>query len=144
MTKSKAVSSLMSAQLALGVALALCLVPVGLQVYLAALVAHGAGMLGLTSWLLLRSGGIDWRYLIAALLPPVVAGAAAACSVLGFRVSFDLTAIMAVRLLADSAVFGFVYLVVLRLGFERPLRELVEVAPAGNRLRAMLAIAPRS
>ena len=128
----------------LGVTLALWLVPVGLQVYLAALVAHGAGALGLTSWLLLRSGGIDYRYLLAALLPPAVAGAAATCSVLGLRVSLGSIEIMPLRLLAESSLFGFVYLCVLRLGFERPLRELIEVAPAGNRLGAMLAFAPRS
>lgn len=126
-----------------GVVLAIWLVPVGMQIYLAALVVHGLAMLVLASGLLLRSGGTDRGYLVAALLPAMIASLIAACAVLTARASVGSSAIMSLRLVTEAALFGFVYLLVLRLGFERPLRELVEVAPAGNQLSAMLALAPR-
>ena len=127
----------------LGVVLALWLVPAGMEIYLAALAANGMVVLGLALGLLVRTGGIDRSGLVAAFLPAMVAAAAAVGAIFAVRGTVGSIGIMPVRLVVESALFCAVYLAVLRLAFERPLRELIEVAPGRNRLSAMLAFAPR-
>ena len=127
---------------ALGVTLAFWLVPAGIQIYVSALVAHGMLLLVLAVELLVRTGGIGRASLLAAFLPPVLAVTAAMGAVFAARVTLGSSSILPVRLLCESALFAIVYLAVLRLAFKRALRELVEVAPAGNQMAAILGLKP--
>jgi hypothetical protein len=86
---------------------------------------------------------VDRAYVVSAFLPAVVAVAAAVGAIFAARFTIGSSTVMPVRLCCESTLFGIVYLAVLRLAFERPLRELIEVAPAGNRLGAVLAFTPR-
>jgi O-antigen/teichoic acid export membrane protein len=128
----------------LGVTLALWLVPVGMEMYLAALVAHGLIVLGLTITVLVATGGIDRSGTVSALLPPVIAGGAGAAAILSARAVLGFTEIIVLRLGLELILFSIVYLAVLRLAFEWSLRELLDVAPGGNQLGAMLALTPRT
>ena len=127
----------------LGVVLAVWLVPVGMVLYLAALVAHGLILLGIAIVLLVQSGGTDRASISAAFFPAIIAAAVAFGAVIAGSLTVGSTVVMPVRLFLETALFCAVYLVVLRLVFEQSLRELIEVAPAGDRLGAMLALTPR-
>jgi PST family polysaccharide transporter len=128
----------------LGVTLALWLVPVGMEIYLAALVAHGLIVLALTITVLVATRGIDGSGTVFALLPPVIAGGAGAAAILSARAALGFSEILVLRLGLELILFSIIYLAVLRLAFERPLRELLDVAPGGNQLGAMLALTPRT
>jgi hypothetical protein len=56
------------------------------------------------------------------------------------RATVGSSSILPIRLLCESALFGTVYLAVLRVAFKRALRELVEAAPAGKQIAAILAL----
>jgi O-antigen/teichoic acid export membrane protein len=127
----------------LGVALALWLVPVGMEIYLAALAAHGLIVLGLTITVLGATGGIDRTAILSALLPAAVAGAAGAGAILSARAALGVSEIVVLRLGLEFALLSISYLAVLRLLFKTPLSELLEVAPGGVRLGAVLALTPR-
>jgi O-antigen/teichoic acid export membrane protein len=126
-----------------GVTLAFWLVPVGIQIYVSALVAHGMLLLGLAVALLVRAKGIGRASLLVAFLPPATGVMAAVSAVFGARVMVGSSSILPIRLVCESALFGMVYLAVLRLAFKRALQELVEVAPAGDYIAAILALKPR-
>ena len=128
----------------LGVTLALWLVPVGMEIYLAALVAHGLIVLGLAITVLVATGGIDRSATVSALLPPVVAGGAGVAAILSARAALGFSEILVLRLGLDLILFSIVYLAVLRLAFKRSLRELLDVVPGGNQLGAVLALIPRT
>jgi O-antigen/teichoic acid export membrane protein len=126
----------------LGVALAFALVPLGLQIYLGALVMHGVALLGLSSHMLLRTGGIDGTNLLKAFLPPLLAVAAASGAVVAARLTIGSSTVMPLRFSSESALFTIVYLGMLRLTFPRALRELIEAAPANKFLSGLLVLAP--
>ena len=113
----------------LGVILAVWLVPVGMYVYLVALVAHGVFLLGLAVVLLVRTDSVDRASILAAFLPATIAAAVAFGAVTAGSVTVGPITIMPVRLVVETALFCVVYLGVLCLAFERSLRELIEVAP---------------
>jgi len=129
----------------LAVALALWLVPVGMEIYLAALVAHGLIILGLTITVLVATGGINRSAILSSLLPPVVAGGVGAVTILSVRAAaLGSSEILVLRLGLELILFSIVYLAVLRFAFQRPLRELLDVAPGGDQLGAVLALVPRT
>lgn len=123
-----------------GVALAFLLVPRGLHVFLAGLAVHGAGVLGLTLALLWARRGISAGGLAAALVPAAVAGASAAAAVLAARAGLGSSASLPLRLGFELALFAAAYLGTLRLLFEHPLRQLLDVAPGGRRLGRLLGV----
>jgi O-antigen/teichoic acid export membrane protein len=124
----------------LGVGLALALVPMGLQIYLGALVVHGVVLLAISSQMLLRTGGIDRTNLLKAFLPPLLAVATASGAVVAVRVTVGSSTVMPLRLCSEAALFTVAYLGVLRLVFARALHELVEAAPASKLLTGLLAL----
>lgn len=115
-----------------GVALAFALAPHGMALYLTALVLNGALLLCLAIVLLVAAGGLSRREIVPAFLPPIIAGAFAAGMVMAMRTAWE-PDIRLARLLLEGAVFSVAYVVVLRLGFPAPLRDLLAVAPGGGK-----------
>lgn len=122
----------------LGVGLAFLLVPRGMQIYLAALAVHGAVMLGLNMTVLWAKKAISTRGVLTALVPAAVAGAAAAGLVLGARAALEISDVLILRLGLEFAMFSIAYVVVLRLVFSGPLRELLAVSPGGLKISGLL------
>jgi O-antigen/teichoic acid export membrane protein len=128
----------------LGAALALWVVPMGTEVYLAALTVHGAVVLGLAVALLDRTSGIDSTGFLDAFLPAIVAGAAGAAAAVAARGAVEASSIAPVRLLVVAGLFCAVYVAVLRVAFEKQFAELLAVAPGGRHLTVAFALAPRT
>jgi O-antigen/teichoic acid export membrane protein len=126
---------------ALGVALALWLVPKGLPIYLLGLVGHSVIVLTLTIAVLLRTRGIFAGGVIEALLPPVIAATVGFAAMEGLRMLGIAAIFLPLRVLAEGLMLMFAYLAVLRIGFARPLAELLAVAPWGRTL-ARLTLLP--
>jgi PST family polysaccharide transporter len=122
------------------VALAVWLVPTGIETYLAALVAHGFVVLLITLSVLARKRGIATAALLQAFLPAMIAASGAAVAVEGFRSLVTPLELVGLRLLAEAAVFASIYLLILRLGFSGALREILDVAPGGRRLAASILL----
>lgn len=122
------------------VALAVWLVPTGIETYLAALVAHGLVVLLITLSALARKRGIASAALLQAFLPAMLAGGGAVVAVEGFRSLVAPLELVGLRLLAEAAVFAGIYLLILRLAFPRALREILDVAPGGRRIAASIML----
>jgi len=126
----------------LGTVLALLVIPMGMGIYLAALMAHGTVVLGLAVSLLTRTCGIDRAGLVDAFLPAIVAAVTGAAAAIAARGAVEASAIAPVRILVVAGLFCAVYVTVLRVAFEKPFRELLAVAPGGRRLSAAFALTP--
>lgn len=122
------------------VALALWLVPIGIRAYLMALTAHGTLVLLAMLAALARRGGIRPAAALQAFLPALVAGGGAAVAVGGFRSLGAGVDFIGFRLFAEAMVFAAAYLLLMRLGFPRSFKELLDVAPGGQRIAAGLLL----
>lgn len=121
-----------------GIALALILIPYGAIAYLTGLVALALAMVAITIAMLILRGGVAPGGVVAAIVPAIVAGAAAAAAVaLAHRLTGTPSNVV-VRLACDGLVFASGYLVTLRVAFNGPLAELVEVSPGGARLKVFV------
>lgn len=125
----------------IAVMLALWLVPLGVDVYLAALAGHGLFVLLLTLVALTAKNGIARRAIAPAFVPAVVAGTGAALVVEGLRLLHSGGSILALRFFSEAMVFVAAYLAIMRIGFPGAMRDLLVVAPGGPRLMRMLCIA---
>lgn len=130
---------LADAAMALGaVVLAFLLIPFGPKAYLVGLSVNGALAVALTFGMLYLREGITAADVAAALVPAALAGATAVGVVLLARGAVGLEEAPRLRFLVELPLFAFAYMTVLRLGFERSLRELLAVAPGGGRLGRLL------
>jgi PST family polysaccharide transporter len=114
------------------VVLALWLIPFGPQIYLCGLAVHSALVLMLTLVVLRAKRGIRLTELPATFMPPLAAGLMAGAVLMGLRAALHSIEILSVRVGIDAFVFSVVFLIIIRLGFPRPLRELLHVAPGGR------------
>jgi O-antigen/teichoic acid export membrane protein len=114
------------------VVLALWLIPFGPQIYLCGLAAHSALVLTLTLVVLRAKGGIRLAELPATFTPPLTAGLIAGAVLVGLHAALRSIEMLSVRVGIDALVFSVVFLIIIRLGFPRPLRELLHVAPGGR------------
>ncbi|MET0274571.1 MAG: oligosaccharide flippase family protein [Phenylobacterium sp.] len=126
---------------AVAIALALLVMPFGPQVYLAALTVHALAATAVTSVLLVNKGAISARGVGAALGPSLAAaGAGMVLAELASRMLAHVEP-QAIRLIVETAVFGAVYVVTLRVAFSRPLADLLDVVPGGGMLARTLWLA---
>ena len=115
----------------LAIVLALCLIPVGVDVYLAALVVHGLIILLLSVIALIRSKGILKSSCFYALVPAL---SMSVMALIGMQIAntFGLESEwLLVRVAWDAVVFSFVYLFMLRIIFPDAFRDLLNVVPKG-------------
>ncbi|MBV9995185.1 MAG: oligosaccharide flippase family protein [Caulobacteraceae bacterium] len=120
---------------------AFVLVPFGPTTYLEGLAVHSGLVLAATLALLMGRGGVGMADVAAALVPPAIAAALAAAPVLALKPHLAAEPIL-LRLPLEFALFTLVYLLVLRIAFAGPLAELLQVAPAGERLSKLLRVRP--
>jgi O-antigen/teichoic acid export membrane protein len=123
-----------------GMVVAIALVPFGATAYLAGLGIHGLAITGVAFVLLLRRGAMSGVGVAAALMPPLIAAATGALSVVTWRAATGAGGWLVLRLLAEATIFGAFQILVLRVAFARPFAELLEVAPAGEFLRSALRL----
>ncbi len=114
------------------VVLALWLIPFGPEIYLCGLAAHSALVLTVTVVVLRAKGGIRFTEFPVAFMPPFAAGLMAGAVLVGLRTAMRSIDIISVRVGIDALVFSVVFLIILRLGFPGPLREILHVAPGGR------------
>lgn len=124
-----------------GIVLALLVIPLGLNIYLAALLCHGLVVLTLILFQLRRHGGIDAAGIFHAILPPLAAAAAGAAAVTLVTHSLPMGVGSLAGLAVKAASFTLAVLAVFRFGAARQLSELLEAAPGGRRLSHMLRLA---
>jgi hypothetical protein len=123
---------------AAGIVLALWLMPVGAQLYLAALVVHASVFIAITLSIFLATSGTAGAAVASAFGPAFVACCAGAFAMETLRFVIGTSGILIVRLALQADLFALAYVAVLRIAFSRPLRELVEVALGGRHLIPLL------
>ncbi|MDP2829676.1 MAG: oligosaccharide flippase family protein [Sulfuricellaceae bacterium] len=128
----------------IAVVLALWLVPVGIEVYLAALAGHGLFVVLLTLAALVAKSGIALAAIRPAFLPAVVAGAGAVLAVEGLRLINAGGSVLVLRLATEVFAFALVYIAIMRIGFSGAMRKLLEVVPGGERLMKMFSLSHNS
>jgi len=114
--------------------LALWLIPFGPQVYLCGLAAHSALVLMLTLMVLRAKDGISLAELPAAFMPPIAAGLMAGAALVSLRTAMRSIDILGLRVGIDALVFSAAFLIIIRISFPGPLRELLRLAPGGRQL----------
>ncbi|MEM9028958.1 MAG: oligosaccharide flippase family protein [Pseudomonadota bacterium] len=121
------------------VALAL---PLGLTVFLSALVLHGLAILVVTLVAGARTGAIDYQKTVRIFLPPVAAitCAAALVAMIPELVQGSSLFLTFVQLAVDGLVFATVYMVVIILLARNLLFELLDAIPLGRHLKRMVGI----
>lgn len=121
-----------------GVALVFWLLPEGPQLYLCGLAVQSVLVLTLTLIALRATGGIHLAALRAAFVPPIAAGLMAGGTLAVLRSATHSIDVLTVRVGMDALVFAMAFLLVIRLGFAGPLRELLHVAPGGRQLASVM------
>jgi O-antigen/teichoic acid export membrane protein len=121
-----------------GVVLVFWLLPQGPQFYLCALAVQSVLVLSITLLVLRATGGIRLAALGAAFLPPLVAGLMAGAALVASRSAMCSIDFLTLRVGTDVLVFAVAFLAVVRVGFPAPLRELLDVAPGGQRLALLM------
>ena len=124
------------------IGLALLLVPLGIDAYLAGLTAVGLAGIAGSFFLLWLRDGISGGDIARALLPAIIAGAVAVGLVLLARGAVGMSDMPRLRIALDLPLFAVTYLGVLRLVFPNALRDIVAVAPSGARLARVLRLSP--
>lgn len=119
---------------------AVALIPFGVASYLVGLGAHGAVFIAGALALLLRRGAMTRGGIAAAFFPAVAAAAAGLLAVLSWRSTNAVIDWLFLRLAIEATIFAALNLVVLRFAFERPLAELLELAPGGALLARLLSM----
>jgi O-antigen/teichoic acid export membrane protein len=121
-----------------GVALVFWMLPQGPQLYLCALTVQSALVLTVTLIALHATKGIDIAAVRAAFVPPTVAGLTAGATLAALQPATNLIDVTVARVGIDALVFAAAFLLVIRLGFAGPLRELLHVAPGGRQLASVM------
>jgi O-antigen/teichoic acid export membrane protein len=124
----------------LGVGLAFWLIPIGVEAFLAALSVHGVLMIVLTTFTLLRAGGVSSIAVAEAVVPAAVATLTGIVAVLCLRSFGNVSDVLVIRLLLEAMVFSSTYLLVLSTLFRALLREFLSVAPGGTRIAALIRL----
>lgn len=123
------------------IALALMIIPLGLETYLAALAIHGAAVTALILFELNRHRGITVAAIAEAFLPPLIAAAAGAAIVwIAKSMEFAPGNTIAV-LVIEAIAYALACLVIFRFVAARQLTELLNAAPGGTRLSRALRLA---
>lgn len=124
-----------------GIAMALVLIPLGIRIYLAGMIIHALLMVFATTLFLFQRQALTGSGIVAAFVPPIVAGLMGVAVVMAVRDLIGVSEYLLVRLLVDALTFAVAYLGTLRVAFTRPLARLLEVVPGGGFLSRMLWMA---
>ena len=123
------------------VGLAFWLVPVGIAEYLAAMAAYSFLVVAVYVAVLIAKRGLLPILILPCFVPPVIASGIAALAVVAIQLHVDMGSItLLLRLLWNTVVFCGVFLVTLRIGFPKPMRELISVAPGGQRIARFVGL----
>ena len=125
----------------LGVGLALWLIPLGVSIYLAALVGHGLFVVSVTFAALTATRGITHSGLLTALIPATIASAGAALTLASLQRIYASDTHLALRFIFDVVVFGGAYVALLRIAFPGSLRDILQVAPGGMQIARAIGLA---
>lgn len=113
--------------------LAFLLIPQGVTEYLGGLCVMGVALILTAGAVLLRHHVTTGRDMVAAFVPPLIAALVAGFAVVLVDGAVDWDGWLRVLpLFAKGAIFALVFGAVLRFGFARLLRELLDVAPGGE------------
>lgn len=124
----------------LAAAVIFLIMPLGPQVYLAAMAMHGAVMLTIMLVVLWSTSGIQSSAMRDALLPPALCLAAALATVIGVRAALPPASGFGPSVVLEALVFGLVFIAATRFFFPGLLRELLHVAPGGRRVNRLLLL----
>jgi len=118
----------------LGLGLIFWLIPIGIITYLSGLIAFTTLLLVITIFMLYRSGGIGWRAIVTAFLPPLLSTLIASIILFIFRKELPHIDLLILRLVIEVFIYFMIFIVVIRIGFPNSLKDLLDVAPGGQRL----------
>jgi O-antigen/teichoic acid export membrane protein len=124
----------------LALPLILIAIPMGVKIYLSAVIGLAVTSMFVTFWNLIKSNGIDLLALARAFIPPICAAVAASLALLGSRQLLTADIGNAPRFIVECGVFGLVSIATIRIFFKRVLSETLTVAPAGERIARLLLI----
>lgn len=128
-----------SASVAVG--LAFLVIPLGIKVYLATSAAYGLLLVAVYVAILVARRGIQPVSILQSFLPPVLASTGATLTLQGIQPHIDVAGgVLSLRLLWVAVVFSMVCLAIIRLVFPKLVRELLEVAPGGQRIARFMRL----
>jgi O-antigen/teichoic acid export membrane protein len=120
--------------------LIIMLIPYGLAAYLVGLAAHSALMMSIGAALLLATGGVRLATVASAFAAALFAATLASAAAVGAGLAIGQEVASVGRLLPQAALFGTVYLLVLRVVVPQQMSDLLQVVPLGAKLARLLRV----